>query len=738
MTSLANTPRVWCNQRMKWMYRIVAIWALGLAAAALPALAEDKPQQPLAFGNSKEPVYIEADEMNYDRDQKIVVARGNVEVVQGERILMSQELAYHEAENIVIARGKVSILEPDGNAYYAEAVQLKDDFEQGIIQHFRVRMADGSLLAANEAERVSKEVVKLRKAVFSPCRLCKEDPTKAPLWQVKAAEVTHDDAKQRMYYKNAFLEVYGFPIAYTPYFSHPAPGADRKSGFLTPSWQVDDNLGGIVTIPYYWNIAPDKDATITLMNTTDEGPVMIGEYRQAFSNGTLEVRGSVTNPDKRDIFGNVVLGENEIRGHIDAFGNFEIDEDWGWGFEAKRSTDDTYLQKYGFGYEDTLTSTAFVNKIKGTQFFETRALAFQGLRFDDDPDISPLVVPVMQYSYESAPGYLGGSWYVDAGAASLNRKLGAESKRLSSEFGYRIPLLTRGGHAFDLTTSLRGDGFSVNDYAYINDNGALEDGEGFQGRIIPEASLSWRYPLMSMVGNRLFTLSPVVMAVVSPTEDDPQAVPNEDSQVVEFSDMNLFSRNRYIGFDRLETGTRVNYGIEGSLEFMPRYYIDYRFGQTFIADDDDPILAYLNSDGGNMSDYVGKLGLRLGGFDATYRFKLDQDDYEVTRSQVSASMNVKRLFFTARYDDLRNDPYLNDREQVSANAGIRFADYWTVSASGGFDLSPLEDGIVSRGVNLIYQDECLMFNTGFYRSYIRDRDIEPNSAVIFQLQLKNM
>lgn len=690
------------------------------------------------MGDSKEPVYIEADEMQYDREQQIVVARGNVEVVQGKRILMSQELAYHELENIVIARGKVSILEPDGNAYYAEAVQLRDDLEQGIIKHFRVRMADGSLLAANEAERLSKTVVKLRKAVFSPCKLCEEDPTKAPMWQVKAGEVTHDDEKQRMYYKNAFLEVYGFPVVYTPYFSHPAPGADRKSGFLAPSWEVDDNLGGVVTIPYYWNIAPDKDATITLMNTTDEGPVLIGEYRQMFRNGEMLFRGSITNPDKRDALGNVVPGENEPRGHIEGTGRFDITEDWNWGFDVKRASDDTYLQKYRFSYEDTLTSTAYVNKVRGTEFFETRALAFQGLRVDDDPDLSPLVVPLAMYSYESSPGFLGGNWFVDASAASLTRKLGAESKRLSSEFGYRLPWVTAGGHAFEAITSVRGDGFSVNDYQYVNEQGVLSDGEGFEGRVIPELTLSWRYPLMQMLGNRLFTLTPVVMAATAPTEDDVDAIPNEDSQVVEFSDLNLFDRNRYFGFDRVETGTRVNYGVEGSLELAQRYYLDYRLGQTYLIDEDDPLVQFYNSDGGSLSDYVGKLGLRLDKFDIMYRFKLDQDDYEVTRTQVSTGLNFARLFGTIRYDDLREDPYIGSREQISARAGIRFADYWTVTANGGYDLSPVEDGPISSGVNLIYQHECVILSTGFIRTYIRDRDIEPSTSVLFQLQLKNM
>lgn len=716
---------------MTWMQRLTFLLFL---APALPAFG----QAPLTAGDSKEPIYIEADEMHYDRDQKIVVARGHVEVVQGQRILMSQELAYHEAESIVIARGKVSILEPDGSAYYAEAVRLQDDLEKGIIHHFRLRMADGSLLAANEAERLSKTVVKLRKATFSPCKLCEDDPSKAPLWQVKAGEVTHDDDKQRMYYKNAFLEVYGMPVVYTPYFSHPAPGADRKSGFLTPSWQVDDNLGGVVTIPYYWNIAPDKDATVTLMNTTDEGPVLIGEYRQMFRNGTMEFRGSITNPDKRDEFGNVVAGENEPRGHIEGIGRFELNPDWNWGFDVKRASDDTYLQKYGFWYEDTLTSTVFVNKVKGTEFFETRALTFQGLRYDDDPDITPLVVPLAMYSYESAPGFLDGNWFVDASTVSLTRKLGSESKRLSSEVGYRVPWVTRGGHAFEAITSLRGDGFSVNDYAYFNEYGVLTDGEGFQGRVIPEAALTWRYPLMSLIGNRLFTLTPTVMAVASPTEDDPEAVPNEDSQFVEFSDFNLFERNRYLGFDRVETGTRVNYGVEGSMELAPRYFLDYRLGQTYMTDNDDPLVPFFNSDGGHLSDYVGKLGLRLDTFDVTYRFKLDQDDYEITRSQITTGLNIRRIFLTARYDDLRGDPYLGDREQVSASGGIRFADYWTVSANGGLDLSPMENGLVSSGINLGYQDECLMFNTGVYRTFIRDRDIEPSTSVVFQLQLKNM
>ena len=108
-------------------------------------------------------------------------------------------------------------------------VELTDGMRDGVIEQIRVLLTDDSRFAAVRGKRKDGIKTTLTKAVYSPCKVCKEDPEKAPLWQLKASTIVHDKNTREIRYQNARLELYGVPVAYTPFFSHPDPGVKRKS-----------------------------------------------------------------------------------------------------------------------------------------------------------------------------------------------------------------------------------------------------------------------------------------------------------------------------------------------------------------------------------------------------------------------------------------------------------------------------------------------------------------------------
>ena len=84
-------------------------------------------------------------------------------------------------------------------------------------------------------------------------------------------------------------------------------------------------------------------------------------------------------------------------------GGFDIDETWRWGFDVERSTDDTYLRRYGFNSEDTLTSHLFVEGFRGRNYAALNAYSFQGLRRNDDPGETPLIAPIADAAFLVLP-----------------------------------------------------------------------------------------------------------------------------------------------------------------------------------------------------------------------------------------------------------------------------------------------------------------------------------------------
>lgn len=683
-----------------------------------------------------EPVMLKADSMDYERETGLVVATGHVEVVQGDYILLADKITYDQPNQLMRAIGNVSVLEPSGNVYFADSVELTEDMKHGLIRQFSARLADNSVFAASSARRVDENITELKDAVYSPCRVTCDDGTgKTPLWQIAADEVKIDQAKKRVTYDNARFELFGVPVGFTPFLAHPAPGAPNQSGLLTPELALDKNLGFIYRQPVYYAINPDRDLTVTPMLTTKEGPVLIGEYRQLYDTGGMTWKGSITRPEDRDALGNRTQGRTN-RGHIDAHGKFDLTPDWNWGFDVRRTTDDTYLRKYDFSSDPLLTSKAYVEGfdiIKGNtrSYALAETLAFQGLTIDDDSKRSPFITPLAQFHYESEPLTLGSRFKLDASTLALSREEGPESRRISLTGSYTVPYVTEGGHMFEASAELRGDGYDVS-------NVLQPDGSEFSGttgRIIPQGSVSWRYPLMRRFTGSTVTVEPVVTGIISPYGHNTNKIPNEDSAIPEFTDINLFSANRFAGLDRIESGPRVNYGIRSRWQLSDIEQVSFLLGQTYRLDN-DPLFPISNDLTSRFSDYVGMLGATYGPLDLAYRFRLDRDDLRPQRNEVDANFYYERLTLGSTYVKLNDDPIIGNKEEILGNAGLKLTNEWTATTYARHDLERKQ--LTGTGLGFIFQNECLMLSTTINRDNTSDRDIRASTSFNVQVSFKNL
>ncbi len=207
---------------------IVAASILGVAAGR----AADQPSRARPVSNA--PVLFNANEVQYDQDLGLIVAKGAVELDQGTQILLADAVTYNQRTDTVTASGHVSLLQPSGDITFADFAELRDDMRDGFIKDIRLLLSDRSRLAGNTARRVNGTRTEIRRAVYSPCELCKDDPTKPPVWQIKAETAIHDKELQIVEYRDAVMEIDGVPVLWSPYFSHPDPSVKRASGFLPP------------------------------------------------------------------------------------------------------------------------------------------------------------------------------------------------------------------------------------------------------------------------------------------------------------------------------------------------------------------------------------------------------------------------------------------------------------------------------------------------------------------------
>lgn len=719
------------------MRRLLAGSALLGAMAAGGAAAEWR-QIPVPEGNGGENgrVLIEANQLSYDEKTGTVTATGRVEINRGGRTLLADGVTYNERTGIVTADGNVSLTEPSGDVLFADHAALTTDLREGVIEQLRVLMKDRSRFAAVGGERTAGNRTVMYRGVYSPCELCPTDPDRAPLWQLKAERIIHDQTTHDVEYRDAWLEMFGVPVFYTPYFSHPDPTVERRSGFLAPTFGHDGDLGYIAQIPYYWTISPSEDLTFAPIFLSKEGVVGSGDYRRRFGKGRIDVEGSlgVIDRTRRDPdTDEETVKKDQLRGHIKANAGFDLDENWRTRLQIHRASDDTYLRKMDFDNAATLRSETLTEYFTGRSYGSIWGFASQELREDVDDDVTPVVLPSLSYSYRSRPQDWG-FWTVDANALALYRDDGPESRRASLTGGWHLPLATAGGHLFDVSLSLRGDVYSADDTPV---DGRTESGTA--GRFVPAAVARWRYPLLRAGEDSSWLIEPTASVVVMPNKVNPRKIPNEDSQNFEFDDLNLLEANRFPGLDRVEGGQRVNYGVRTAY-----YGADGGLAQLFLgqslsfSDPDAPEGSGLED---HLSDIVGRLLLSPADWlDLLYRFRFDAEDFDLNRSELGFRIGEPWLRLSGDYVQLDSGTETGDlfdrREQIRATVSSQFSRHWSAFASHWRDLE--ENESLRHQLGLRYADECLIFQVSYTKDFTSDREVEPSEKILFRLVFTNL
>lgn len=708
---------------------LAAVLALPLFLAA--AVAQDLSGAPILFS---------ADEISNDQELGIVSASGNVEILQGDRVLLADTVRLNRKTETVSAQGNIKLLEPTGEVIFAEYLELTNELKDGVIEQIKILLVDNARLAGNGARRTGGNVTELAKGVYSPCLVCRDDPERAPLWQVKADRVIHDQKARKIQYRDAVLEMWGVPVAYTPYFEHPDPTVKRETGFLFPEFGDNSNVGFFFRAPFFWAIADDKDATIDPIYTSDDGIVYSGEYRQRFNNGEINISGSLAIADREVGEGTALqIREDQTRGHIFADARFDINDNWRTGVDIERSTDQTYLRRFNF-FENkgsTLESNAFVEGFNGRNYAAANAYLFQDTRSGQRPD-SPLVLPILEYNGLGEIDRYGGHWIFDANFRYLNQDDRSENQRLSFDAGYEIPFTSSLGFVTTVTANLRLDAYNTDHVAQFDAAGRRTE-NGFDGRIHPEFKVDWRYPFVRPDSSGDTIIEPIVALLVSPNGGNSPGIANDDSVVVEIDETNLFDQNRTPGLDRVEGGIRIGYGVRASRFFSSGGSVSAFVGQSNKFTNDRDLETETGLENG-VSDIVGRLDFRPSNYiDTFYRFRLNQDDREFNRSELGARVGSSALNIGVDYTFLREGEIngVAQLDELTLSFGAKWDDNWRVNAFTRQDLTgstePLE-----HGVGLNYEDECFIFDARFRRTFTSSADVDEIDEFVVRLSFKTL
>lgn len=716
-------------------FRKAAIWGMLSVAIAIgvPSFAALSPKPP----NDK-PVNIEAKELTHDDNAQTVTAIGDVEIQQNDRILHADKVVYHLDTDVVAAMGNVSILDEGGNVHFMEYAELSGDLKNGYIQSLLSLLADGSRFTASEARRENGVKTTMTDATYTPCKVCETNPK--PLWQIKASKVVHNQEDHTIDYKNARLEFMGVPFIYTPIFSHADPSVKRKSGFLRPRYGYSSDVGTFVEGGYYFDIAPDKDATVQVRPTALQGILVQGQWRERFENGRIQIDASTARSDYRKEDGTVE--RNKQRGHIFAEGLFDLDDKWRAGFDVEHATDKPYLRLYDISKQNVLQTDVYAERFSGRDYTRIDAMAFQDVRLGIRPE-QPEVLPMIEHRMYGDPNALwGGRWTLGLGGLTLRRSgAGQDVQRASVDTGWQRQDITNAGFVIKTDMTARADLYAVQDRDAAKLNPALSDtSRAVRGMAV--ASIVGSYPMVKRIEGGQAVIEPLAGISASPNADvDDPRFPNEDSIDVQLDTNNLFATNRFPGIDKQEDGVRVNYGVKAGLYGDDGRYARMFLGQIYRLNTD--VTGYPDGSGleYRSSDVVGQVSVGSGKlFNGDYRFQLDHHDLHIKRHELLANISTERFDINTGYiflNEVQGTGFTETREQAQLGGTWRFNKFWSTSSSVLEDLGE-EPGLRRATLGVQYADECFTAGIEGTRNLITDVSGEGGTIVLLRLGFKNV
>lgn len=323
-----------------------------LAAQAKPTTGEDR-------------LLVDAKEIIYNNDKNTIAASGDVQLNYQGRSLQADRVIYDRNTGRVYAEGHAKLTDEKGAVLNADRFELTDDFKSGFINSLRLvqtSVDDGrsvtTRFSAPRAERAAGETTTFERGTYTACEPCKDHPEKPPLWQVKAAKIIHNASEQTIYYEDATMEVFGFPVAYLPYFWTPDPTVKRKTGFLAPGYVISNSLGFGASVPFFWAIAPNYDLTLNPTFLSRQGVLGEVEWRHRLETGAYNIRatGIMQGDSSAFLKSPYGAGDRDNRGSLKSTGLFYINERWKWGWDVALLSDKWFLQNYSIKSESLATN----------------------------------------------------------------------------------------------------------------------------------------------------------------------------------------------------------------------------------------------------------------------------------------------------------------------------------------------------------------------------------------------
>jgi len=516
------------------------------AEEVVPALSADSPEKNVSENNQTKPAVIEADKLTGKKKDQIE-ASGNATLSKGNQSIRADRLLYQQSTQDLDAEGSV-VMQQDGNTLSGPHLQINLGSNSGTMEQPQFHLEENNSRGSAEVLRIQdRQHITLENATYTTCPAGNDD------WFMKMDALELDRERQIGEAHGASVEFKGVPFLYTPWMDFPL-NDQRKSGFLAPVFGGTSQGGTEITLPYYWNIASNKDATFAPRVMLKRGLLLNNEYRYLGSSygGEMHI----------DVLPNDSLAERD-RAHFSLRHDHQLAEGYNGYVNFNRVADDAYFRDLG----DAVNATSQVNLLQegglryGSDSWNAmvRVQRYQTLQ---DP-FARIVEPyerLPQLTLDARKNLAGARVSMASEFVSFSHPTEVNGRRMVINPGVSYPLIDESAMYLTPKVAFHGTKYVLGN----NNTKALPN----TLRMVPiyslDGGMSFERDSILFGGDYLETFEPRIFYVYVPYRSQ-DSLPVFDTAQADFSFTQMFTENRFFGSDRIGDADHVTLAVTSRL-----------------------------------------------------------------------------------------------------------------------------------------------------------------------------
>jgi LPS-assembly protein len=680
--------------------------------------AEIAPQPPKLPSSNDDSVHVSADSATLEEEKGLSTFEGYVVVQRADQILVTDTAIYNRKTDILAAKKGLTLWDKRF-AISGTKVELRPK-QQGEMTnaHYWLlnRRARGY---AKKIDKRSKNIAYFEQTTYTTCAPGNE------VWNLKAGKITLDDAKSRGTARNVTINIFGIPIFYTPYLSFPLSD-ERQSGLLMPQFGVSDEAGTEFSIPYYFNLAPNYDATLTPRIMSRRGLLLKTDFRYLTQSASGKLKLEYLPYDR---------SKRESRTSASFQHNGTISTRWATDINFNYVSDQRYFEELGNSLR--IASITHLERRGDLYYYGNgwmglgRLQSFQTLdtNLSSDPYqrlpqlLFKTVLPQQNRRLNTA---LQGEF---VRFDRNTEQVGAIGNRIDLKSSFSFPLRSFGSFIIPKLSLLYTDynlsNVGVNEktrhkrslFRFSTDSG-----------LFLERQVNW------WGTNFVQTLEPRVYYRYTPYKDQSD-IPIFDTGRYDLSFLQLFRENSFSGADRIDDGHQIAFGMTSRLlgSNSGIEHLRFSLGGIYYLRDRRVILPGEEIGTTNTSNFIGELASEIAKnwrISGTLRWNPETQNTEQTVMRIryrSSSQNLFNLSYRFREDSI---------EQIDTSIHWALGKRWNVLGRWNFSLP--DNKTLETFTGLEYSSCCWAVR-GIARRYLNSADgSEYLNGFFLQFHLKGL